>query len=320
MTSNSERGEDAASGGTRAETVKAWWDGLSGNARGSIWFLGSAVLFAVMASLIKSVGQRLPVVEILFFRQLFVVVLISPVIAREFPTIFNSNHRHLHAARVLCSIVAMTTGFTAIVHMPIAEVTTISFARSLFTTILAVIILREVVGIRRWSATAVGFIGVMIVLQPSGEGIDSYAILAVISAFFVAFIMILTRIISQHDRPATIMSYQSIALTLLLAGPAWYFWVEPTWFELALMVSLGGLMSMVQYTTIQSFKNGEAVALAPMEYSRLLFVSVIGYFVFSEVPTVWTWVGAAIIAASTIYTMHRNAEKKSRASGPGEDA
>jgi len=300
----------AAAANTPLDRFRVWWDGLPGNVRGSVWLFAGGLVFAVMGALIKYVGQSLPVVEILFLRTIFVIVVMSPAIIRGFPAVFRTERLSLHLTRVGLSAVAMVTGFTALVQLPLAEATAISFSRTLFTTLLAVVVLHEIVGWRRWTATAVGFLGVLVVVRPSPEGMNEYALLALVSAMFVAMVMITIRMLSQTERPATIIAYQSVFLAVILAGPAWYFWVWPTWEELALTAVIGGVMSVAQFVNIKAYSNGEAAAIAPVEYVRLLASAGLGYMMFSEVPTIYTVIGAVIIIGSTLYTVRRNAMKK----------
>ena len=95
-----------------------------------------------------------------------------------------------------------------------------------------------------------------------------------------------------------------------MAGPAWYFWVTPTWSDIALIILIGCLMSAMQWVRIQGMRIAEAVAVAPVEYARLLFATIIGAIVFNETPTIWTLLGSTIIICSTLYTIHRNAIRK----------
>ena len=289
------------------------WNSLTGNVRGSILIIIGTFVGTLMVSCIKVLGQRIPVVEILFMRQVVLLLVIAPMMVRNFPGVFVSRHRKLHFIRVGVSSIAMITGFTAFVHLPLAEATTIGFARTLFTTVLAVLILHETVGLRRWSATALGFIGVVVVVQPGSDSFSLYALAAILSAFLVALLMIFLRTLSQVDKPITIMSYQAVFLTLILAAPALYFWVTTTWTELVLVIVAGTLMSVMQWLNIQAYKVGEAAAIAPMDYFRLFFATLIGIWFFSEIPTIWTFVGAGIILLSTAYTMHRNSIRKSAA-------
>ncbi len=156
----------------------------------------------------------------------------------------------------------------------------------------------------------VGFIGVLVIVRPEPANINAYALLAIASAFFVSGINVVMRKLSQVERSSTIMAYQSIFVTLAMAGPAIYLWVTPTLEEAFFILGIGGLMSLMQWAFIQAFRVGEAAAIAPMEYARLLYAAVIGMIFFAEVPTPWTLGGAGIIIASTLYTMHRNALKK----------
>ncbi|MBT5911759.1 DMT family transporter [Rhodospirillaceae bacterium] len=291
---------------TYIKVIIASWQGLSGNARGSLWLLTGGLFATVMITGIKFAGQRLPVLEILFMRQLFLFIMLTPILAREFPGAFRTKRLKLHFTRCAVSIVAMVTGFTAIVHLPLAEATAISFSRALFATVLAVLILKELVGIRRWGATLVGFLGVLIIVQPSSDGINAYALLAIVSAALVSCNLIMTKKLTTTEKPKTIMAYHAGLLTIAYAGPCWWLWVEPTWPEVGLIIGLAGLMSAVQYCIIRGYRDAEASAAQPLEYVRLLYAAAIGFLVFAEIPTTWTWVGAALIIASSLYTMKRN--------------
>ena len=291
---------------TYIKVIIASWQGLSGNARGSLWLLTGGLFATVMITGIKFAGQRLPVLEILFMRQMFLFIMLTPILAREFPGAFRTKRLKLHFTRCAVSIVAMVTGFTAIVHLPLAEATAISFSRALFATVLAVLILKELVGIRRWGATLVGFLGVLIIVQPSSDGINAYALLAIVSAALVSCNLIMTKKLTTTEKPKTIMAYHAGLLTIAYAGPCWWLWVEPTWPEVGLIIGLAGLMSAVQYCIIRGYRDAEASAAQPLEYVRLLYAAAIGFLVFAEIPTTWTWVGAALIIASSLYTMKRN--------------
>lgn len=286
------------------------WLNLPGNVRGSLIVLVASLVSVVMTAFIKQVGQSIPVFEILFVRQILVAVIISPVLVKNFDSVLKTKALRLHLLRGALSMVAMTTGFTAVVYMPLAEVTAITFVRILFTTVLAMVILKEVVGIRRRASIIAGFVGVLVVVRPDAGNINVYALLAMLSAFMVSSNTILMRRLSQLDNPSTIMAYQSIFVTAGMAGPALYLWVTPSLDEAVLILLIGALMSVMQWLFIQAFKAGEAAAIAPMEYVRLIFAGVIGFVFFAEIPTAWTLTGAAIIIASTLYTMHRNAIKK----------
>ncbi|MBT4933969.1 MAG: DMT family transporter [Rhodospirillaceae bacterium] len=283
------------------------WQALPGNVRGSLIILIASLTSVVMSSLIKHVGQTIPVIEILFVRQILVMIIISPVIFRNLGTVFKSSIYGMHFLRASLSVIAMYTGFTAVVNMPLAEVTAITFARILFTTILAIIFLKEIIGMRRWISIIIGFVGVLVIIHPDPDNINIYALMAIVSALFVSGIQIVLRKLSQVDKPSTILAFHSVFIALAMAVPTYYQWVMLNLDEMIYILMIGILMSLMQWLFIQAFKAGEAAAIAPMEYVRLLYAGVIGIIFFAEIPTVWTLSGAAIIVASTLYTMHRNA-------------
>lgn len=288
------------------------WEALPGNARGSLIILAASLVSVLMSALIKQVGQTIPVVEILFIRQILVLVIISPVIFRNWDTVFKTNIYGMHFLRSSLSIIAMYAGFSAIVNMPLAEVTAISFARILFTTILAIIFLKEVIGLRRWTSVIIGFVGVLVIIRPDMDNINIYALMAVVSALFASGIRIILRKLAQIDKASTILVFHSVTITLVMAIPAYFFWVTPNLNEMIFIVMIGALMSLMQWLFIKALKVGEAAAIAPMEYVRLLYAGVIGIIFFAEIPTIWTLAGAGIIVGSTLYTMHRNTVKESQ--------
>lgn len=291
------------------------WKKIPGNIRGAILVLLATLSGSIMGALIKVIGQRVPVFEILFIRQLFALLMVAPIIIKSGPKAFKTSVWKLYLLRGAFSFIAMSAGFTAVVYMPLAEVTAIGFVRTLFTTLLAIVFLREVVGIRRWSVTIIGFIGVLVIVRPDTGEFNIYAILAIISAFFVAAIMIILRKVSQIDKPSTIMVYQSLLVTLFMAGPAWWYWTTPTLNEVLVIILIASLLSAMQWFYIQAYRVAEAVTVAQVEYVRLLFATGIGILFFSEIPTLWTLLGASIIVGSTFYTVHRSAVRKREREG-----
>jgi len=276
---------------------------LPPNARGAIWVVFAGFFFTIMTALIKQIGDTIPVVQILLFRQITMTCTVLPVLIAGYPGILKSRHLPLHLARVTLAVIAMTCGFTAFVHLPLAEATALGFAKSLFVTLFALVLLHEVAGPRRWIAVLLGFVGVMVMVKPDAGGLNLYAVLAVIAAAAAAGVMVIIRKVSQFDRPVTILSYQAILVGLLMIPPTIYYWVTPT-LEQWLIMGLIGLLSVVgQLANIQGFKEGEASAVAPMDYSRLVFAALIGFLVFFEVPDTTTLIGAALITATSLYTV-----------------
>lgn len=286
--------------------LATWWVGLPGNLRGGLIFIVASVLFSVMVALIKLAGQRLHVTEILLVRQATMTLVAIPVIYAGWPGSLHTARPRLQYARVGLAFLAMTLGFAAIIELPLAEATVISFSKTFFTTVLAIVILGEIVRMPRWSALLAGFVGVLIIVWPDGNHPFSiWHLMALASAICVSMVFIIIRILSQIDQPITILTYQAVGVGILMIPAAVWFWKTPTWWELGLLVAIGLISAVAQYLNILAMKAGEASALAPLEYSRLIFATLLGLWMFAEWPEARVWIGATIIIASALYVLHR---------------
>ncbi|MGI9393064.1 MAG: EamA family transporter, partial [Boseongicola sp.] len=145
------------------------FDGLSGNLKGAVLIGFAAFGFALMTLLIKMAGERLHVTQILFVRQAIMMLIVMPSVINHFPGCLKTERLDLQVVRVAFALVAMLTGFYAVIHMPLADAVAIGFAKSFFVTIFAILILYETVGIRRWAAVAIGFIGVVVMMRPGSD-------------------------------------------------------------------------------------------------------------------------------------------------------
>lgn len=303
-----------------AARVRARWGVLPGNLRGGVWFLAGAAILTVMLALIKLAGQSLHVTEILFFRQLTMVAIALPAIVHGYPLSMKTKRLDLQLTRIGVAFGAMTLGFTAVIHLPLAEVTTLGFTKTFFMTILGIVVLGEVVRARRWAAMAAGFAGALIILWPEAgpeaeHGSGIYRLASIVSACLVAVVMVLIRKLAQVDRPVTILSYQAIGVGLLMFGPMLWFWKTPTLWEAGLLVLIGAVAAAGQYINILALRAGEASALAPLDFTRLVFAGVLGLAMFGEWPADRVFLGAAVIVGAALYTLHRERSAGRGASG-----
>lgn len=307
----------AVSGYIARRTV--WWRAIPGNVRGGIWMMIAAAFFSMMVALIKAAGETLHVTEILFFRQVFMMVLVFPVIASRFPQVFKTKRPGLQAIRILSAATAMLLGFTAVLHLPLADAITIGFAKTFFITIFAILFLSEVVGIRRWAAMAIGFIGVLVVAGPAGgESINLYGLMAIGSAAAAGLVMIIIRILTRTDKPVTILTYQAIGIGLLMIPPTIWFWKMPNTEEWILLIAIGVFSLLGQMSNIYAFRAGEASAIAPLDYLRLFFGTFIGLAMFNEWPEPKVFIGAAVIIGAALYTMQRELKVARELQGGGK--
>jgi drug/metabolite transporter (DMT)-like permease len=196
--------------------------------------------------------------------------------------------------------------------LPIAEASATSFISPLFVTALSIVFLGERVGKRRWLATAVGLIGVLIILRPGSSAFHPAAFFPLVSALAWACTLIMTRMMSGREHAITTMAYSSIAGACILSALVPFVWVAPSWHDILFGILIGVSSTAGQWIVVLAFRYADASVLAPFSYTQLLWVGILGFLIFGEVPDVWTVTGAAIIVASGLYTAHRERVRRSQ--------
>jgi len=283
---------------------------LPDNLKGIAFLMLASISFSLMALLIKLLGQHLHVTQILLLRQSGMVLLVLPAILHNFPGSLRSVRPGLQIARMAFALIAMLGGFTAIIHLPLADATAIFFAKSFFVTIFAMLILGETVGVYRWGAVVVGFVGVLIMLQPGTAEFSIYSIACLVGAAGAGAVMVILRLLAQSDSADTILTWSSLGIGLAMAGPGIYFWTWPTTEEWGLIAGLAISSYFAQRFNIFAYKHGEASLLASLDYVRLLWATLFGFIVFGHLPGAPTWVGASIVVAAAVFTIYRAARRK----------
>ncbi len=278
----------------------------------SLLMLAAMCMFVVTGVLIRDAAQTLPVVEILFLRQTLAVLIMSPLFWRHRSAILHPQGLRLHLLRGGAAVCAMLCGNIAVVHIPFADVTAIQMSEVLFITALAAIFLGEKVGWRRWTATAVGFFGVGVMLQPFSGPIEFYALLALAGSAAGAVSVVTLRFGSRFDTAETVIFFQSLVLIAFFTPMAWWVWVTPTPATLAIIIVLAVLQAVSTLLFTTAFRTGNASAIAPLQYLRLLMMAAVGYWLYGETPTLATIAGSALIVAAAIYTLHRNSVRQSQ--------
>lgn len=269
----------------------------------------ASILFSLMALLIKVLGQHLQLTQILLIRQLGMVLMVLPAIMRSFPGSLPSARPGLQILRLGLGLIAMLGGFTAVIHLPLADATALFFAKSFFITILAVLFLGEVVGIYRWSAVVIGFVGVLVMLQPGTANFSIYSLFSLVGAGAAAGIMILLRILSRSDSADTLMTWSALGIGIAMAVPGIYYWKPPTMIEWSLLAALAVISYFGQRCNIFAYKHGEASLLASLDYVRLLWATLLGFWIFGDFPGLPTWIGASVVIAASIFTIYRETRR-----------
>ena len=261
----------------------------------------SAVLFAVMTSFVRSTSFNLHPVEIAFFRYLFGLLALAPLLLRPGAITFWTGRFGMHMVRALCGLGTVVSIFAAVAWMPMADATALSFTSPFFVTIGAALILGEVVLARRWAAVVIGLIGAMVILRPGVQVLTLPALLAISSAVFLAGGVLAVKSLSRTETAGTIVFYQSILITVMLAVPAAWVWTAPTASVIVELAVIGITATFGHLCYVRAYAVTETSVVAPFDFFRLIFTALLGFMFFAEIPDLWTWLGAGLIFFATIY-------------------
>ena len=282
------------------------FNNLPGNVRGTIFGLVAAAMFTVVSALVKFAAQDYHIAQILLFRQVVMLIVVMPVLVRNFPHSLKTRRPGLHLLRLSGALAALTLSFTAVAHLPLATAISFSFTKTLFVTVFAAFILHEVVGWRRVLAVLVGFAGMLFMLRPEpGSAISIYALFAVAAAMGAAIAVTCVRALTSTENNSTLLSYQAIFVGVLVAIPAMFVWKTPDITGFLVLVAIGVVSLIAQWFGVQSYRAGELSVVTGMEYSKLIYASLIGIFIFSEWPDSNTLIGAMIIISASAFTIWR---------------
>jgi drug/metabolite transporter (DMT)-like permease len=287
--------------------------------RAALWMVLASIAFAAMIILIRQLTATFDPLQVVFFRNVFGLIAMLPWIAGHGLGALRTQRLGLHALRATIGIVSMICWFTALSLMPLAQATALSFTAPIFASVLAVIFLGEVMRLRRWSATAVGLLGTLVILRPDGSSIEPAAMLAIASAVLGAASPIFVKIMARTESTGAIVTYMVLFLTPLSLVPALLVWQQPSLVELGFAALLGLAGTLGHLCLTRALATADATVVVPFDYLRLPAVALMAWLVFAEVPVIWTWIGGAIIAASSIYMTLREMKLK-RHGRPGAAA
>lgn len=287
--------------------------GLAPNVHGALWMVASAMSFTAMTTLVKFLGDDYPAALQTFYRQLAGLLILTPLILRDWRAAFHTTRPGILLFRSAAGTVGMILGFYAYQKMPLADANALSFTRSLWLVPLAAFVLRERIGPLRIGAAVVGFAGVLIMLQPGSHGLNlgGPELAALSSAFLFALTITGMKVMTRDHSALVLLVYSALLGVVFAVPPALFVWRWPEPFDLLLLAAMGVLGVITQGCYIKGMSIGDAAAMAPVDYTRLVFAALAGFLLFSEVPGVWTLVGAGIVVASTLFITWRE-QKASR--------
>lgn len=286
--------------------------------RGIILALVAMFILSVMDLLAKYLSQSVPVPQIVWARYFFQFVIMAAIFwPRRRWNLVRTKKPGLQIVRSILLVACTYIFFVAIQYMPLAEAVAISFVSPLMVTALSVPLLSEKVGMRRWTAVAIGFVGAMVIVRPGFGVVHWAAWMLLVLALFYALYQILTRMLSDSDDPMTTLFISAVVGAVLASLVVPFFWQAGVSVELwSLLAALGVLGGLGHYTLIKSFEYAPVAVLAPLSYTALLWNTIFGYWFFGDLPDRWTLIGAAILIATGIYIIYREGVHKEDEAAP----
>jgi len=276
--------------------------------------LMSVCAFSIMDIIVKW-SEAYPLGQVLFFRGFFGVILYFIIMPRDrIKNFYLTKRPGLHFLRCMSGLIALVAIFIALRNLPLATVVSISFAAPIFTTIFSIFLLSEKVGMFRWIAVLVGFIGILIITEPGFSSFNIYFIYPIIFCLGLSYVAIAIRQLSTTEPVWLISLYFSIAITLVSLVTLPYGWVMPNFGDLLLLMLIGVFGGVANLWLGQSYKLAEVSLVSPLKYLALVFAIAFGYFIWDEIPSFKTLLGASLVIISSIIIFRREIYLKKQVS------
>jgi len=298
---------------TLLNKFNSFWKKLSPNIKGFIFILIASATFPIMGTTVKYLTSELHPFQIAFFRCFFGFMIIIPLIIKKNPSkILNTKRYPMHILRGLLGVGAMMAGFTALSMLPLATAVTLGFTRILFLVPLAMLLLGEKPGFLRIFLILLGFLGVIIMIDPSNDNNITYfsASLALLGAFLVSCVKLSVKSLSSSESTLTIQFYYGIISTTALIIPCYLFWTNLNYFQILLMFFAAIVGTIAQMLTIWGLKLGTTTVVMPADYTRLIFAGIYGFVLFNEIPYLNEIIGSFVIIITTMIILYLDNIKK----------
>lgn len=291
-------------------------------ALGAALMVGAMVVLPMMDSTVKLLMESLPFPQVVFLRYIAMTLIILPIILFLYKKeeILRVERPVMQVVRGALMFAATFLFFGAINAMPLADAVALAFVAPMLTTVLSALFLKEQVGIRRYAAVFIGFIGVLIIIRPGTETFSVPAMMALGCSLAMGFFNIVTRSIASSSPPLISLFYTGVTGSIMGAFVAPFFWEPMVASHFGLAAVIGTLGMFGHGLLIMSFRYGEASFVAPFIYFEMITATVLGYLVFGDFPDQWVWVGVSILVISGIYTNYRERSHKLPVSPPKHPA
>lgn len=272
-------------------------------------------LFSAADTLAKYLTKDFHPVQIMWSRQAGLMAGVIILIAFRGFSVFRSKHPRLQITRGAAAAGSGTLFIFAVTYVPLADAVAVSFVAPFMVTIMGALFLKEKVGPRRWAAVIIGFLGTLIIIRPGADAIHPAVFLVLAAAGLYATRQVLSRVLSD-DNTTTTIAYTALVSGAMLSLFLPFVWRTPeTVTQIMIFVGLACIAAIAEICIIKALEATQAVVVAPVHYSLIIWGTMYGYIIFNDLPDIWTWVGAAIIATSGIYTLYREHHLAKRATG-----
>src|SRR5215510_3167436 len=305
----------------RATPLLGRYGSLSPVARACLLMVLGTVMFAAMHTAIRYATQRLPAVEVAFFRNVCGLVVILPLLARHGLGLFYTKRLGLHVLRAVLNVASMLAFFVGLSMTPLARATALSFTAPLFTALLGALLLGEVFRWRRWTAIFAGFFGALVILRPGLHTFDFASVLVLVSSLLWSMALIDIKVLGRTDSSMTITAYVTVLMIPMTLIPAMLVWQTPMLDLWGWLIFIGVIGTLGQLIVTEAVKLADMTVLMPFDFLKLVWATFLGIIFFAEVPDLLTWVGGAIVFGSSFYIVWREAKlRKAKALLPAQSA
>ena len=272
--------------------------------------IGATFFGSFMGAGVKFLSDDLHPIIICFYRSLMGLILITPFVVRNNFRALQTKNMRLQIFRASINVISMICWFSAIGMMHFEKATALGFTTPLFTTVLAVIVLGEVIRFHRTAALLLGFIGIIIIIRPGYVPFEFGTILMLVASFSFSFVLIFVKKLSATDSSITIIFYHLLYMTPVFFILSLFYWENINLNQLIIFTLMGASGLLSHWCLAQAFKMSDTTFVMPLQFTKLIWASLIGLFLFAEQPDIWTWVGGVIIFISVVYITYREAFKK----------
>ena len=294
-------------------SVRSSLDRLPDPVNGVLWMASASLFYSFIYIAVRNLTDALSISQVIFFRATLGALFMLPWLARAGLIALRTRRMKLYILRVALAYAGTVGWVYGIARMELADANALLFTLPLFTVIFAALLLRETVGLHRWAATIIGFAGALIIIRPGVVELSLPALATLFAAAAFSLALIATKSLVGTEDPNAVVFYLYTLMIPIAVGPAIADWTPLAWGQVPWLLALGVLTVGAQQCSTRAFKAAPASVVMPLHFLQLPMIAVLAFVAFDQTSDIWTWVGAAVICASTYYITLR--ESRPRRSG-----